>query len=36
MVEKRGVLMSLQPRHVPDVPEETARIAHAIFKKGNP
>jgi transposase len=27
--------MSLQPRPIFDVPEETARIAHAAFPKGN-
>ena len=27
--------MSLQPRRLQDVPEETARIAHAAFPKGN-
>ena len=28
--------MSLRPRYVPDIPEETARIAQAAFRKGNP
>mgnify|MGYP005854292093 CR=1 FL=1 len=28
--------MSLHPRFVPDIPEETARIAQAAFRKGNP
>lgn len=28
--------MSLHPRSVPDIPEETARIAKAAFRKGNP
>jgi len=28
--------MSLHPRYVPDIPEETARIAKAVFRKGNP
>ena len=27
--------MSLNPMPVPEVPEETARIAHAAFPKGN-
>lgn len=27
--------MTLQPRHIPDVPQETARIAKAAFRKGN-
>lgn len=27
--------MSLHPQPMPDVPEETARIAHAAFPKGN-
>ncbi len=27
--------MSLQPRRLQEVPEETARIAHAAFPKGN-
>ncbi len=27
--------MSLQPESVPAIPEETARIARAIFPKGN-
>jgi transposase len=28
--------LSLQPCPVPDVPEQTARVAHAAFPKGNP
>jgi transposase len=28
--------VSLQPRPVPAVPEDTARVAHAAFPKGNP
>jgi transposase len=28
--------LSLQPRPVPPVPEQTARVAHAAFPKGNP
>src|SRR3954449_2508363 len=28
--------MSLQPRPTPPVPDETARVAHAAFPKGNP
>jgi transposase len=28
--------MSLHPRYVSDIPEETARIAKAAFRKGNP
>ncbi|MDP9351192.1 MAG: hypothetical protein M3P51_06605 [Chloroflexota bacterium] len=27
--------MSLQPRPVPTVPDDTARIARAVFPKGN-
>ncbi len=27
--------MSLQPETIPAIPEETARIARAIFPKGN-
>lgn len=27
--------MSMRPRIIPDVPEETARVAHAAFPKGN-
>jgi transposase len=27
--------MSLQPRPIPTVPEETARVAHAAFPKGS-
>jgi transposase len=27
--------MSLPPRSIPEVPEETARVAHAAFAKGN-
>ena len=28
--------MSLKPRPIPPVPDETARIARAAFPKGNP
>src|SRR5438309_11132929 len=28
--------MSLQPRPTPPVPDDTARVAHAAFPKGNP
>ena len=28
--------MSLHPRYVPDIPDETARVAKAVFRKGNP
>jgi len=28
--------MSLHPRYVPDSPEETARVAKVVFRKGNP
>lgn len=28
--------MSLRPRSVPDIPEETARIAKSVFSNGNP
>ena len=27
--------MSLHPKPIPPVPEETARVAHAAFPKGN-
>jgi transposase len=27
--------MSLQPQAIPPVPEETARVARALFPKGN-
>lgn len=27
--------MTLRPRHIPDVPEETAKVAKAAFRKGN-
>src|SRR5690242_14737954 len=27
--------MSLHPQAIPPVPEETARVAHAVFTKGN-
>ena len=27
--------MSLHPSAIPPVPEETARVAHAAFRKGN-
>ena len=27
--------MSLQPQAIPPIPEETARVAHAILPKGN-
>jgi len=27
--------MTLHPRHIPDVPEETAKVAKAAFRKGN-
>ena len=27
--------MTLHTRNIPDVPEETARVAHAAFRKGN-
>src|SRR4030095_4197773 len=32
----RSASVSLKPSPVPDVPELTARIAHAAFPKGNP
>lgn len=28
--------MSLKPRQIPEIPEETVRIAKAAFRKGNP
>jgi len=31
-----GSSMSLHPRYVPDSPEETARVAKVVFRKGNP
>jgi transposase len=31
-----GAIMSLHPRYVPDIPEETARVAKVVFRKGNP
>lgn len=27
--------MTLHPRYIPDVPEETAKVAKAAFRKGN-
>jgi transposase len=36
MVGKRKLLMSLKPRQIPDIPEETVRIAKSAFRKGNP
>ncbi|MCB9455147.1 MAG: hypothetical protein H6671_04060 [Anaerolineaceae bacterium] len=27
--------MTLHPRHIPDVPEETAKVAKVAFRKGN-
>ncbi len=27
--------MTLHPRHIPDVPETTAQVAKAAFRKGN-
>ena len=27
--------MSLQPQAIPPIPEETARVAHALFPQGN-
>jgi hypothetical protein len=33
---KRIVLVSLRPRLVPDIPEETAHFAKAAYRKGNP
>lgn len=27
--------MSLQPQAIPPIPEETARVAHALFPEGN-
>src|SRR5215207_2081656 len=34
-IKKRGARMSLQPRLSREVPEETARVAQAIYPKGN-
>ena len=27
--------MTLHPRYIPDVPEETVKVAKAAFRKGN-
>src|SRR5450759_4560365 len=33
--ERRRETMSLQPQKLPEIPEETARIARILFPKGN-
>jgi hypothetical protein len=33
--KRRRAAMSLQPQKLPEVPEETARIAKILFPKGN-
>jgi transposase len=33
---KKDLFMSLKPRQIPAIPEETIRIAKAVFRKGNP
>ena len=31
----KGILMTLHPQFVSDIPEETVRVAKAAFPKGN-
>jgi hypothetical protein len=33
--QRRRKTMSLQPENLPEIPEETARIARILFPKGN-
>lgn len=35
ILDLRRIAMSLQPREIPPVPEETRRVARAAFPKGN-
>ena len=35
ILDLRRIAMSLQPQEIPSVPEDTQRVARAVFPKGN-